>query len=171
LPFNLEKQMIWIDYAIIGLIFVSLIIGLLRGLVKEAFSLITWVLAIWIGLTYGRGLAGFLGTYISHPSMRIAAAFAILFFLTLILGSLIGYLLGELVKKTGLTGSDRFAGMLFGIARGILVVTLLVVLAGMTPLPEDSWWQESTLIPPFQSLAVWLRDNLPPEMANYVNYR
>lgn len=161
--------MIWIDYAIIGLITVSLIIGLLRGLIKEAFSLITWILAIWIGLTYGRGLAAFLEAYISHPSARIAAAFAILFFLTLILGGLIGYLLGELVRKTGLTGTDRFAGMLFGIARGMLVVTLLVMLAGMTPLPEDPWWKESILIPPFQSLAVWLQDNLPADMANYVN--
>ena len=86
------------------------------------------------------------------------------------LGGLIGLLLGELVKRTGLTGSDRFAGMLFGIIRGMVVVAVCVMLAGLTPLPEDSWWKESVLIPPFQSLAMWLREQIPSGVAGYVNY-
>ena len=163
--------MIWIDYAMIGLILISSIIGLFRGFIREAFSLITWIIAIWVGLTFSRGFSGFLESVISYPSARIAASFAILFFLTLILGGLISYLLGELVKKTGLTGSDRFLGMIFGIGRGILVAAILVVLAGLTPLPEDPWWKESKLIPPFQSLAVWLRSRLPSGLAGYVDYR
>jgi len=162
--------MIWIDYAILGLIGISLIIGLVRGFVKEAFSLAMWVVAIWVGLNFSREFSGFLTSMISLPSARIAAAFAILFFLTLIVGGVIGFLLGELVKRTGLSGSDRFAGMLFGIVRGMVVVAVCVMLAGLTPLPEDSWWKESVLIPPFQSLAVWLRDLMPSGMAGYVNY-
>ena len=163
--------MIWVDYAILGLIFISLVIGLFRGLIREAFSLITWVIAIWVGLSFSREFSGFLEPVISYPSARIAAAFAVLFLITLILGSIISYLLGELVKKTGLTGTDRFAGMLFGIARGMVVVAVLVMLAGLTPLPEDSWWKQSKLIPPFQSLAVWLRDKVPSGMASYINYK
>lgn len=163
--------MIWVDYAILGLIFISLVIGLFRGLIREAFSLITWVIAIWVGLSFSREFSGFLEPVISYPSARIAAAFAVLFLVTLILGSIISYLLGELVKKTGLTGTDRFAGMLFGIARGMVVVAVLVMLAGLTPLPEDSWWKQSKLIPPFQSLAVWLRDKVPSGMASYINYK
>lgn len=162
--------MIWIDYAIIALIFISLIIGLFRGFVREAFSLLTWIVAIWVGLTFGNEVAGVLESVISYPSARIAAAFAILLFLTLILGGIIGLLLGELVKKTGLTGSDRFAGMIFGIGRGLLVVAVLVMLAGLTPLPEDPWWKESQLIPAFQSLAVWLRDNLPEDISGYFQF-
>ena len=162
--------MIWIDYTIIGLILISSVIGLLRGLIREAFSLVIWVVAIWIGLTFSREFSGFLEGLIDYPSARIAAAFAALFFITLILGALISYLLGELVKKTGLTGSDRFAGMIFGIARGLVVVAIIIMLAGLTPLPEDSWWKESVLIPPFQALAVWLRDHIPSGMAGYVNY-
>ncbi len=163
--------MIWIDYAILGLIFISLIIGLFRGLIREAFSLFTWVIAIWIGLSFSRQFSLFLEPVISFSSSaRIAVAFAILFFVTLILGGIISYLLSALVKKTGLTGTDRFAGMLFGIARGMVVVAVLVMLAGLTPLPEDSWWKKSKLIPPFQSLAVWLRDQVPSSMAGYLNY-
>ena len=162
--------MIWVDYAIIGLIVISSIIGLLRGLVKEAFSLVIWVVAIWVGLTFSREFSSFLEGMINYPSARIAAAFAVLFFVTLILGALISYLLGELVKKTGLTGSDRFAGMIFGIGRGLVVVAIVVMLAGLTPLPEDSWWKESILIPPFQSFAVWLGEHIPSGLAGYVNY-
>lgn len=162
--------MIWVDYAIIGLVLISSIIGLLRGFVREAFSLVIWIVAIWVGLTFSREFSTLLEGVINYPSARIASAFAILFFATLILGGLISYLLGELVKKTGLTGSDRFAGMIFGIARGLVVVAIIVMLAGLTPLPEDSWWKESVLIPPFQSLALWLRDHIPTGLAGYVNY-
>ncbi len=163
--------MIWIDYAIIALVFISSVIGLFRGFIKEAFSLLLWVLAIWIGLNFSREFSTFLEGMITYPSARIAAAFALLFFITLILGSLISYLLGELIEKTGLTGSDRFAGMIFGIFRGMVVVSLAIMLAGLTPLPEDPWWKESTLIPPFQAFAVWLRDHIPSGMASYINYR
>jgi len=166
----MEYQMIWIDYAIVGLILISSIIGLFRGFIREAFSLVIWVLAIWVGLTFSREFSGFLEGLISYPSARIAAAFAVLFFVTLILGAIISYLLGELVKRTGLTGSDRFAGMIFGIARGFIVVAIIIMLAGLTPLPEDSWWKESILIPPFQSLAIWLHDHIPSGLAGYVKY-
>ncbi len=162
--------MIWIDYTIIALIVISSLIGLLRGFIKEAFSLVIWVVAIWIGLTFSREFSVFLEPMIPYPSARMASAFAALFFVTLILGALVNYLLSELVKKTGLTGSDRFAGMIFGVARGLVVVAIIIMLAGLTPLPEDSWWKESILIPPFQALAVWLRDHIPSGMAGYVNY-
>ncbi len=163
--------MIWVDYAILGLIFISLVIGLFRGLIREAFSLFTWIIAIWIGLSFSRKFSVFLEPVINYPSARIAAAFVVLFFVTLILGGIISFLLSALVEKTGLTGTDRFAGMLFGIARGMVVVAVLVMLAGLTPLPEDSWWKKSKLIPPFQSLAVWLRDQVPSSMAGYFNYQ
>lgn len=162
--------MIWIDYAIIALICISSIIGLFRGFVKEAFSLLLWVVAILVGLNFGREFSTFLEDVISYPSARLAAAFLLLFFITLILGSVISFLLGQLIDKTGLTGSDRFAGMIFGIVRGAVVVSLVIMMAGLTPLPEDPWWRESTLIPPFQSLAVWLKDHMPTGLAGYFNY-
>lgn len=162
--------MIWIDYAIVALIVISSVIGLMRGLVKEVFSLLLWVLAIWVGLNFSREGAVFLPAMITSPTARMASAFAVLFLLTLIIGSLISYLLGELIEKTGLTGSDRFAGMIFGIARGLLVVTLVIMLAGLTPIPEESWWKESLLIPPFQSLAIWLQANMPDGLVDYINY-
>lgn len=163
--------MIWIDFAMIGLVVISSIIGLFRGLISEAFALIIWGLAIWVGLTFGRDFSVFLENMIDMPSARIAAGFAILFFMTLLLGSIVSYLLGAIITKTGLTGTDRFLGMIFGIGRGILVVAILVVLAGLTPLPEEPWWRESELIPPFQSVAIWLRQQVPDGLAGNINYQ
>ncbi|MFA6163701.1 MAG: CvpA family protein [Methylobacter sp.] len=163
--------MIWIDFAIIGLISISLITGLLNGFIKEVFSLGFWLLAVGVGLSFSRDLSGFLVSVISSPAARIAASFVILFVVTLTLGGLISFLLGALVKKTGLTFSDRLGGLIVGVARGMVVVTVVVVLAGFTSLPKDAWWTESKLIPPFQLLAVWLRDHIPSGMAEFVNYR
>lgn len=164
-------QLIWIDYAIAGLVGISAVIGLIRGFVAEAFSLFTWGVAVWVGLSFSREFSVYLQPWITVPSGRMAAAFLILFVITLIVGSLVRFLLGQLVDSTGLTGSDRFAGLLFGIARGVLVVAVLVLLAGLTPLPEDPWWKESGLITHFQSVAVWLKDQLPSGVAGIVNYQ
>ena len=120
---------------------------------------------------FSRDFSGFLESTISHPSVRIVASFMALFAITLSLGGLIGFLLNVLTKKTGLTFMDRFGGMVFGAIRGLTVVAVVVILAGLTPLPKDSWWTESTLIPPFQLLAIWLRDHFSSGMSEYSSYR
>ncbi len=163
--------MIWIDYTLIGLVFVFLVTGLLRGLLKEVFSLVFWMLASWVSLRFTSEFSGFLVSTISHPPARMAASFLALFAITLSLGGLIGFLLSVLTKNTGLTFMDRLGGMVFGVVRGMCIVTVVVMLAGLTPLPKDSWWTESTLIPPFQSLAVGLWNHVSSGMAAYINYR
>lgn len=162
--------MIWIDYSILGVIAFSMLIGIVRGFIKEVLSLSTWAVALWVGFNFSRPFAAMLEAQITHPSARIATAFGILVVTTLILGALVGFLLNELVKKTGLSGTDRFIGMFFGVARGMLVVSILVLLAGLTPLPEDPWWKESQLIPHFQRLALWLRNFIPSNLAGYINF-
>lgn len=163
--------MIWIDYGILGLIALSAVVGLLRGFIREAFALLVWILAVWVGLTFSQDFAPLLQSHIQTPSVRIAAAFAALFMLTLLVGGLVGYLLAQLVQMTGFSGTDRLLGLLFGVARGALLVSVLVLLAGVTPMPNDPWWKESALIPPFQKLALWLREQLPAGLAGYVTYR
>lgn len=165
------SQLLWVDYLIIAVIGISAIMGLMRGFIKEAFALVLWIAAAWVATQYCRDVSVLLQTTINYPSARIAAAFALLFVATLILGSLISFLLSQLIEKTGLSGSDRLLGMLFGIARGAVLVSLLVMLAGLTPLPEDPWWKQSILISPFQALAVWLKALMPTGLADYIHYR
>jgi len=160
-----EIPLNWADMAIVVVVLISTFIGLVRGFVREAFSLAVWILAFWVSWTFFREAAVRLEPAISTPSVRLGLAFAGLMIASLTVGGLVNYLLIRLVQKTGLSGSDRFIGMIFGAARGVLVVALLVWLAGLTPLPADPWWQESRFIPWFQELALWLKDLLPPEVA------
>jgi membrane protein required for colicin V production len=155
----------WLDYVIIGVIALSVIISVFRGFVREALSLLVWALAVWIGWTFFRDLAAHLTPWIDLPSLRLAAAMAILIVGVLIIGGLVTYLIGEIVERTGLSGTDRMLGMVFGAARGLLLVAVLVLLAGLTPLPQDPWWGDSLLVGYFEEMAIWLRDLLPSDVA------
>lgn len=151
----------WADYTILAVIGLSIFISLIRGFIREAFSLATWVLAFWVGLSFSPSLAPSLANYISHENLRVIAAFAILFVITLILGTLVSVLISQIVRKTGLSGTDRLLGVLFGAARGGLLVALLILTAGLFAAGKEVWWQKSILIPKMMPMASWLKDYLP----------
>jgi membrane protein required for colicin V production len=162
--------MLWVDYVIIGIILISSGISILRGFIKEVLSLASWLLSFWVALMFHAHLATLLTDYVSTPSIRLFAAFFALFVVTLILGALVNHLISQLVEKTGLTGTDRSLGVIFGLLRGLAIVTLLVLLAGATPMPADSWWQNSLLIEHFEKIAIWARSFLPNDIAEYINF-
>ncbi len=165
------SKWIWADYVIAGIMFISAMTGFFRGFIKEAFGLLAWAAAVWTGMHYCHDLAQLFEKQIDYPSLRIGLAFMLLFFLVLVVAGLLSSLLSQLVDRTGLTGSDRLLGMGFGLFRGMFVVALLILLAGLTPLPQDPWWKASQLIPPFQNLALWLKDRLPSNVADYLKFR
>jgi membrane protein required for colicin V production len=136
-----------VDWIIIALVLLSTLLSIRRGFVKEALSLVTWVSAFIIARLFGAQLSTLLVDYIDSPSMRLVVAFALLFVATLIVGAMINHLIGEFVRLTGLTGTDRMFGMVFGLARGLLILIASVSLMRLTPLTGDGWWRESTLIP------------------------
>ncbi len=160
----------WVDYTILAVIGISVVISLLRGFTKEALSLAGWVVAAWVALSFADNLQALLEPHISVPSLRLIIAFAILFIATLFLAGLVNYLAVQVIKKTGLSGTDRMIGIFFGVARGCLVVAVLVLLGGMTPMPQDPWWHESQLLHYFQDMALWLRQFLPAEIAKSIRY-
>ncbi|MBO1520627.1 CvpA family protein [Oceanisphaera pacifica] len=146
--------MVWIDYVILGIIALSAIISLVRGFVKEAMSLVTWFAAFFVASQFYADLSTLLD--ISDPLIRDGAAIAILFVLTLILGALVNYIIGELVVKTGLSGTDRVLGVCFGAVRGVLIVAALIFFIDtMTGFSQSLWWQQSRLIPEFGIIIQW----------------
>ena len=151
-------MMNWVDFTIIGVIVLSALISIVRGFVREALSLISWVLAFFVASRFYSYITDYL-TYFYSDLVRNAIAIAILFIATLIVGSLVSYIITKLVQKTGLSGTDRVLGIGFGVLRGILVVAaILFFIDTFTPLARSSYWTQSELIPHFHFIIRWFFD-------------
>lgn len=160
----------WADLAVIGIILLSTLISLIRGFIKEAVSLATWVLAVWVVLKFSPLVASYLVELTDVPTMRLGGAALILFICTLILGAIVNYIIGQLVEKTGFSGTDRTLGAVFGVLRGVLVVALVVFMAGLTPFPQDSWWKQSYFLPIFQDKIILYKVYLPQQIADNFDF-
>ena len=140
----------WLDFVILGVIGLSALISLVRGFAKEAMSLVIWFGAFFIASQYYAKLAVYF-TNIEDEMFRNGAAIAALFVATLIVGALINYVLGQLVQKTGLSGTDRVLGVVFGALRGVLIVSaVLFFVDTFTTLNNSEWWKDSQLMEHFK---------------------
>lgn len=154
--------MIWVDYCILLLIVGSVIIGALRGFTRETLGLATWLLAIALAWLFAEPVYGLLEPYIAAPSVRQVTAYAGLFLLGLLLGSLLTAWVVQAVRNSPFLSTDRTLGAGVGLVRGILLVAIMVLVAGMTPMREDPWWGNSLLVVRFEVLADELRHLIPP---------
>ena len=147
------------DWAIVAVVVLSALISLARGFVREALSLLVWFVAFVVAFFFSDRLAPLLGNLVELPSLRYLAAFAILFVCTLIVGSVVNFLIVQLVRITGLSAIDRLLGVMFGICRGVLIALLILIfLPIFIPVEQDPWWQQSRLIPRVLVLENWSRE-------------
>lgn len=149
------------DTVILLVIFLSTLISWVRGFVREILSLLAWVGAFFVSFKFSHPFADVFTSYIKTPSLRIAIAFALLFIVTFILISLVNFCLTLLINKIGLSSIDKLCGAFVGIARGILLVGLVLLLTKLTPMTEDPWWKNSFLIPKFEPVETWLQSFMP----------
>jgi len=153
-----------VDIIIIFVIVLSALFSLMRGFVKEAVSLATWVIAIWVAATFAPKLSVMLSGSIESEAVRQAVGFGVLFIATLIIGGLVNFLISQVVKKTGLSGADRIFGVVFGVIRGGLIIVVFVVIGGLTTLPSTQWWKSSALLPWFENTAIVLQNYIPENL-------
>ena len=148
------------DWAIIAPLAISTLMSLRRGFFKEALSLGTWIAAFVVARQFHSPMDQLLETQIVDSLMRSIAAFAALFVGTLLVGAALGFFLSALIDATGLSSTDRVLGMVFGFARGALIVTVVIGLLNLTPLVNDSWYTKASLVPHFETVAQWALDQL-----------
>lgn len=149
--------MSWADVAIIVICLMSTAYGLWRGFAKEALSLATWLAAIFLAWQFTWLVEPFLGTWVAQPELRVWAARAVIFVVVLVAGGLVGWIVRELIRHTGLGGMDRTLGGLFGLARGALIVGLVAIGMQLTGLDRNPWWQQARLRPYSDRIAAGIR--------------
>jgi membrane protein required for colicin V production len=158
-----------LDYIIIAILGISVLVGLWRGLISEVLALLTWIAAFWVAWVFGPGVSTHFERWISVASVRLLVGYGICFIAVLILGGLVRFFIQRLLESTGLDGTDRILGMIFGLARGLLLVALLVFLLSFTALVRDPLWQQSVLLPQFQGLVAWLDKELPQDVREHLH--
>ena len=137
----------WTDYAIIALLAVSCIVGLVRGLLREVISLVSWLAAVWLAWTFGSTLEPHLGGALQDAAVRPWAARAIIFVAVLLVGAGIGAIVTHFVRLSIFSSLDRLLGLVFGLLRGAVVLGVLAMGCHALRLHEEPWYRQSTLAP------------------------
>ncbi len=158
------------DYAVLTIVGLSVIFSVMRGMIKEVLSILGWVAAFYVGRTYTSQLLPMMPADIPSESLRILAAFLVLFLATLLLSTLLAIAISTVFKKIGLGWLDRLLGAFFGVFRGLLIICILVFLAGLTELPKDARWKNAMFSSPIEALVISMLPWLPEGIAKHVKY-
>ena len=158
-----------LDLAIMILVLFFAGIGMLRGGLREAASLMIWAVSIAVAWLFSRATAGWF-TWTSGLMLRRVTAFSALFAATFVVVTVVVLVLRLLFFASSPGVMGRVAGAVLGALRGLAVVVVLVLLAGITSFPRKPWWRESFLAPYFQSAAVMLRSQLPLDEARQFRF-
>ena len=158
------------DYAILVIIGLSIILSVMRGIVAEVLSIVSWVAAFYVAKTYTSEMLPMMPLDIPTESLRVLAAFLVLFLATLLVATLLAIALSAILKKFGLGWLNRLLGALFGIVRGLLIVCIIVFLAGLTDIPKDARWRNAMFSAPIEAMVINMLPWLPESIAKHVKY-
>lgn len=158
------------DYVVLAILLISILLSVARGVVREVLALAGWIVAFMVANSFTAAFAPMLPPTIGGESVRSLLAFAALFLATLLTMGLVAMLMSVLVKSVGLGFADRLLGSLFGFARGLLVVLMIVLAAGFTALPQEAFWRKAVLSRHLEAAAMMVLPWLPQELSQRINY-
>jgi len=159
------------DIGLLAMVAIFASIGAWRGFVREVMALVTWTLAILFAWLFAPDLAGSFEGMTRDPAMQQVLSFIAIFVGIFIVGSIISLVINRLVlKKEALKVPNILMGGLLGILRGVVVIVIAFMLAGLTPLPRSDWWRSSRLAPHFERLAIAASAYIPRDIARHIRY-
>ena len=153
-----------VDYAIAAIVLISLVIGIWRGFIREALSVIVWIAAFWLAYSGAETLALKIEGTLDDKALAVLISFVALFLVVHIAGFFISRLLAKAVKSIGLSGVDRVAGAGFGALRGLVIVSVVVLLVGLTPLNQSPQWADSYMVDLVRDVLAWVDQRYPLEL-------
>jgi membrane protein required for colicin V production len=159
-----------LDYAVLAVVGLSVVLSVWRGAVREVLALAAWILAFFAAQAYAGTVAAYLPASLDNEALRLLTGFLCVFLLVLVLMSLVAIAISTLLRSAGLGPVDRALGAIFGLARGILVVLILVLLSGLTALPRTPAWRDAMLSAPLEAAAVSVKAFLPYELARRISF-
>ena len=155
------------DYVVIAVLALSALLGWMRGVVGEILALVSWVIAFVVAGMASSAVAPWLPASLNGADLRIVVAWAVTFVAVLLLVAIVR----SLLKAAGLGGLDRLMGAGFGVLRGVVVVLVLAIAGGLTPLPASAWWRTASLSLPVETAAIAVKPWLPQALAMRLKYR
>ncbi len=158
------------DWAVIGVVALSVLLAYVRGFTRELIALLAWVLGFFAALAFSPIVGAWLPEFGGSPVLRYIVAFVAIIIAAILLGGLVAWPLSTVIRKTGLGFVDRFLGALFGVVRGVVVVLAFVLVAGLTALPRQDWWQNAALAPAAVAAALSFSSWLPSEWVQRIDY-
>ena len=159
------------DYIVVTILAVSVVLGIWRGVVGEVIALVAWVLAFFAAKMFGAEVAPILFSGIADPVMRLVAAWVAVFVVVLVLMAILRLAVRGMLKALGLSLADRLLGVVFGLARGLIIVLALVVVGGMTMVAKEKWWTEAYFSAPLETAVLAGKPWLPPEVSKRIQFR
>jgi len=158
------------DYLVLFVLLCSIVVSTLRGLMKEILSLLSWIVSFVVANAYGEQLATLLPDMVPGKVTRLIVAFIALFIGTRLLMMLLNMAVDALIKASGLSLADRGLGGLFGLGRGLVIVLAIVLLCGMTAIPQQPFWRKALLSPLAETAARTVKPYLPGDFARHVQF-
>ncbi|MBS0455765.1 MAG: CvpA family protein [Proteobacteria bacterium] len=159
-----------IDWILLVVLALSALFGALRGFVAEVLSMVVWIVAFWLAFTYGADVADGLQSQVHDAAGRLLLAYALVFIVAMLVGSVVSWLISAMVKSLGLGDVNRFLGLCYGLVRGALLGCVLVLVLGWTALPQQPQWRTSPLIPLYQAGAEAMKHWLPEAAAQHISF-
>ena len=159
-----------LDWIVILILAASVILSLMRGLVAEIFSLASWVVAL-LAAKWGASAVGpLLPMDVESEGMRYFAGFVVLFLLVMIAVMLLGRLVKGAVGAVGLGGADKEVGGVFGLLRGLVILTGFTLAAGLTALPQTDFWKNALSSKVLEKLAIAVEPLLPARLVEHIHF-
>lgn len=158
------------DYIVLVVMALSVLVSVVRGALREFVALASWVVSGFVAVRFAPSVSGLFPSVVTSPEIRVAAAFIVVLVICLLLFAVVSLVLTKLIAKSGLNGTDRTLGALFGLVRGVLILVLLVMLGGLTPLPREPAWRNAMFSPPLEALALYARGYLPQRFTEHIRF-